>query len=94
MSNPVQTFVVMFLGLWCILLTIAGCHQERVIFSQVRVISLQSSNIEQLNRIVEKQGAMIDWHGRRITQLERPDEPVFPPRHPGRIGSIESSPDQ
>jgi len=57
-------------------------------------IRINRANIESLQQIVEKQNALIQWQSHRLTKLERPDEPVFPPRHPGRIGSIESSPDQ
>lgn len=78
-----------FVLLWLVLLTIAGIQQERVVKAQTQVITIQSSNIMRLNRIVEKQGALIDWHGRRLTQLERPNEPVYHPRNPGRLGSAD-----
>ena len=84
MNNLAATFVAMFLALWCVLLTVVSIQMERV-------LSVQQSSIDQLSRIVEKQGALIDWHGRRITQLERPDEPVHPPRNPGRLGQIGSA---
>lgn len=94
MNNFFGFCFVLFVLLWCTLLTIAGHHQERKIESQKVQISHQSIEIDTLRRIVAKQGALIAWHDRRVTQLERPDEPVFPPRHPGRIGSIESSPSE
>lgn len=77
-----------------LLLVITLIVQSLVTFSAINEIIVNRKNIATLNRIVEKQGALIDWHSHRLTQLERPDEPVFPPRHPGRIGSIQSSPSE
>ncbi len=57
----------------------------------IRDVRQQKVDIYQLQRIVVKQTVLIYSNSDRITQLERPDEPVFPPRHPGRIGSIDSS---
>jgi hypothetical protein len=59
-------------------------------FEHDRKIREQDANLDRLSRVVEKQSAIIDWQSRRITLLERPDEPVYPPRNPGRLGSIDS----
>jgi len=84
-------YLSVFMLFWSVLLAIVGIQQKRIVAAQTRVITVQSSTIMRLHRIVEKQGALIDWHGRRLTQLERPNEPVYQPRNPGRLGQIGSA---
>ena len=74
-----------------LLLVITLIVQSLVTFSAINEIIVNRKNIATLNRIIEKQGALIDWHGRRLTQLERPNEPVYQPRNPGRLGQIGSA---
>ena len=47
-------------------------------------------HIATLGEIVEKQSLILDNIRTRMTKLERPDEPVYPPRNPGRLGTIDS----
>ena len=81
--NRSKTLLVFLL-----LITLIG--QAIVTLSAIAEIVRNREKIATLERIASKQLAIVDWHSSRITQLERPDEPVVAPRHPGRIGSIDS----
>lgn len=65
--------------------------QIAVNHSMITEIRANRYNIQTLERIVDKQSRVISDMRTRVTRLERPDEPVYPPRHPGRIGTIDSN---
>lgn len=54
--------------------------------ADARLIRKDRSRIDQLEGWATKQGAAMHKLRERVLQLERPDEPVYPPRNPGRIG--------
>jgi len=70
---------------------IAMILQIAVNDSMIREIRTNRETLATLKRIIDKQGTLIDHLRTRMTKLERPDEPVYPPRHPGRLGTIDSS---
>jgi hypothetical protein len=77
--------VLLFMIFWAIV------GQIFVNDKSIAEIRINRANIESLQLVVEKQGDLIQWQSHRLTQLERPDEPVFPPRNPGRLGQIGSA---
>lgn len=75
-------FASMLIGM---LLQVALCH------SMITEINHNREKIATLDRIIDKQSRVIDEMRTRLTRLERPDEPVYPPRNPGRLGAIDSN---
>ena len=72
--------VLLFMIFWAIV------GQIFVNDKSIAEIRINRANIESLQRVVEKQGDLIQWQSHRLTQLERPNESVYPPGNPGRLG--------
>jgi hypothetical protein len=68
--------------IFCILIAAAFFVWQRMPSDNERVARIE----QRLAELIEQ----VDVIGSRVTLLERPREPVMLPRHPGRIGSIDS----
>lgn len=48
----------------------------------------QADRVQRLERYCDSLGAELVELRQRVLMIERPDEPVFPPRDPGRLGTL------
>ena len=82
--NKLQSFLLVFV------ITALG-FQAVCIQTMITRINQQTADITRLQSHQLQFSRLIDNARSRLTRLERPDEPVYPPRNPGRLGTIDSS---